>query len=82
MHKKGAALDSLSEIRWEFLIRCWEYNIRIWRETFLDHRIQNPILFNAIKKIGIPYAAKMTGFYYGLKRGDQMRQAFRRMANA
>jgi len=74
--KKGAELDSLSKIRWEFLIRCWEYNIRIWRDTFLKNRIPNPLLFNAVNKIAIPYAATIAGIYYGLKRGDQLKQAF------
>ena len=74
--KKGAELDSLSKIRWEFLIRCWEYNIRIWRDTFLKNRIPNPLLFNAVNKIAIPYAARIAGIYYGMKRGEQLKQAF------
>ena len=80
MYKKGTEIDSLSEIRWELLIRCWEYNIRIWRDTFLEHRIRNPIIFNAIKKIAIPYAAKIFGVYYGLKHGKRMEQALWKMA--
>ena len=82
MHKKGAEIDSLSKIRWELFIRCWEYNVRIWRDTFLEHRIRNPIIFNAVKRIVIPYAAKMAGVYYGLKHGKQMKQALWRMATA
>jgi radical SAM superfamily enzyme YgiQ (UPF0313 family) len=82
MDKKGTEIDSLSKIRWELLIRCWEYNIRIWRDTFLGHRIRNPMIFNAIKRIVIPCAAKMVGIYYGLKHGKQMKQAFWRMATA
>jgi len=82
MHKKGAEIDSLSKMRWELLIRCWEYNIRIWRDTFLKHRIRNPIIFHAAKRIVIPCAAKMAGIYYGLKHGKQMRQALWRMATA
>jgi radical SAM superfamily enzyme YgiQ (UPF0313 family) len=74
--KKGAELDSLSKIRWEFLIRCWEYNIKIWRDTFLENRIHNPLLFNAVNKIAIPYAARIAGIYYGMKRGEQLKQAF------
>ena len=80
MHEKGTKIDSLSEIRWELLIRCWEYNIRIWRDTFLEHRIRNPIIFNAIKRIAIPYAAKISGVYYGLKHGKRMEQALWKMA--
>ncbi len=82
MHKKGAEVDSLSKIRWELLVRCWEYNIRIWRDTFLKHRIRNLTIFNVIKRIVIPYSAKMAGIYYGLKHGEQVKQAFRRMATA
>ena len=82
MHKKGAEIDSLSKIRWELLIRCWEYNIRIWRDTFLEQRIRNPVIFKAMKRVLIPYAAKVAGIYYGLKRGEQMRQALWKMAIA
>ena len=82
MHKKGAEIDSLSKIRWELFIRCWEYNVRIWRDTFLEHRIRNPRIFNAVKTILIPFAAKTAGIYYGLKHGEQMRQALWKMATA
>ena len=82
MHKKGAEIDSLSEMRWELLIRCWEYNIRIWRDTFLEHRIRSPMIVKAIKRIVIPCAAKMACIYYGLKHGKQMKQALWRMATA
>ena len=80
MHKKGAEIDSLSKKRWELLIRCWEYNIRIWRDTFLEHRISNPIIFNATKRMLIPYIARMISIYYGLKHGQQMKQALWKMA--
>ncbi len=82
MHKKGAEIDSLSKMRWELLIRCWEYNIRIWRDTFLEQRIRNPMIFKAMKRVLIPYAAKVAGIYYGMKRGEQMRQALWKMATA
>jgi radical SAM superfamily enzyme YgiQ (UPF0313 family) len=82
MNKRGAELDSLSRIRWEFLTRCWEYNARIWRDTFLAHRIQNPIFFNLVKRIAIPYAAKMAGMYYGMKRGGEMENTIWKMATA
>ncbi len=61
MNNKGAELDSLSKARWEFVIRCWEYNVVIWRETFLKHRFQNPILFKAINSVAIPYASRIAG---------------------
>jgi radical SAM superfamily enzyme YgiQ (UPF0313 family) len=82
MHKSGAEIDSLTRARWDFLIRCWEYNIRIWRDTFLHHRISNPLLFNLVKKVVIPYGAKMAGIYYGMKHGKIMRDAIWRMAVA
>jgi len=82
MHKQGAEVDSLTRIRWEFLIRCWENNIRIWRDTFLEHRITNPLLFKLVKRIVIPYAAKVAGFYYGMTHGEEMETAILRMANA
>jgi radical SAM superfamily enzyme YgiQ (UPF0313 family) len=82
MHRKGAEIDSLTEIRWELLTRCWEYNVRIWRDTFLHHRIRNPLVYNAIKRVMIPYIAKTFGLYYGLKHGERMRQAIWKMAVA
>ena len=39
MNKKGAEIDSLSKVRWDFFIKCWEYNIKIWKPTFLENRI-------------------------------------------
>lgn len=82
MHKRGAELDSLSRMRWELFIRCWEYNVRIWRDTFLEHRIRNQRIFSAVKTILIPFAAKAAGIYYGLKRGEEMRRALWKMAVA
>jgi radical SAM superfamily enzyme YgiQ (UPF0313 family) len=76
MNKKGAELDSLSKARWDFFIRCWEYNIRIWRDTFLENRIPNPMLFKAVNNVAIPAFAKIAGFYYGWKRSEQLKQAF------
>jgi len=82
MNKRGAELDSLSRIRWEFLTRCWEYNVRIWRDTFLQHRIRNPLLYKFVKRMAIPYAAKMAGIYYGMKHGEEMESAIWKMATA
>jgi radical SAM superfamily enzyme YgiQ (UPF0313 family) len=76
MNKKGAELDSLSRARWDFFIRCWEYNIRIWKPTFLENRIRNPLLYKFINNVFIPYFATVAGFYYGLTRGEQLKQAF------
>jgi hypothetical protein len=48
----------------------------------LAHRIQNPIFFNLVKRIAIPYAAKMAGMYYGMKRGGEMENTIWKMATA
>ena len=76
MHKKGAEIDSLSKARWDFFIKCWEYNIRIWKPTFLENRIHNPLLFKFINNVFIPYFATVAGVYYGWTRGEQLKQAF------
>jgi radical SAM superfamily enzyme YgiQ (UPF0313 family) len=81
MNKHGAELDSLSKIRWEFLIRCWQYNVRIWRDTFLEHRITNPVLCKLVKRMLIPYAARVAGIYYRIKHGEAMEDAIWKMAN-
>ena len=82
MNKRGAELDSLSKMRWEFLTRCWQYNVRIWRDTFLEHRITNPVLYKLVKRMVIPYAARVAGIYYGMKHGEAMKDAIWKMANA
>jgi radical SAM superfamily enzyme YgiQ (UPF0313 family) len=82
MDKKGTELDSLNKARWELFIRCWEYNVRIWRDTFLKHRIPNPWLFKFVKKVAIPYAGTAAGIYYRLKHGEQMQKAIWKMAMA
>jgi len=76
MNKKGAELDSLSKARWDFFIRCWEYNIKIWKDTFIGARFRNPILYDAVNKVVIPYFGRIMGIYYGLTRGEQLKQAF------
>jgi len=82
MDKKGTELDSLNKARWELFIRCWEYNVRIWRDTFLKHRIQNPLLFKFIKHVAIPYAGTAAGIFYRFKHGEQMQRAIWKMATA
>ena len=76
MNKKGAEMDSLSQVRWDLFIKCWEYNIRLWKPTFLENRVHNPILYKAVDRIVIPYAGRIAGFYYGWTRGEQLKQAF------
>lgn len=82
MHKRGAELDSLTKTRWDLLTRCWEYNVKIWGDTFIRHRVQNPLLFNLVKKIAIPYGAKVAGAYYGMKHGKMVERAIWKMAIA
>jgi radical SAM superfamily enzyme YgiQ (UPF0313 family) len=76
MNRKGAELDSLSRARWDFFIRCWEYNIRIWKPTWLDSKIQNPLLYKAVNNFAIPIFGRFAGVYYGLTRCEQLKQAF------
>jgi radical SAM superfamily enzyme YgiQ (UPF0313 family) len=78
MNKKGAEMDSLSKARWDFFIKCWEYNVKIWKPTFLENRLPNPLLYKTFDNFIIPYFGKILGTYYGLTRGeksDQLRQA-------
>ncbi|UCG36342.1 MAG: B12-binding domain-containing radical SAM protein [Candidatus Bathyarchaeota archaeon] len=82
MNKRGAEVDSLSRIRWEFLIRCWQYNVRIWRDTFLEARITNPVLRKLVKRMLIPFAAKVAGIYYRMKYGEAMQDAIWKLAIA
>jgi radical SAM superfamily enzyme YgiQ (UPF0313 family) len=82
MNKKGAELDSITRIRWEFLTRCWEYNARIWGNTFLEHKISNPVLFKIVKRMVLPCAAKIAGMYYGWKHGEEMENVIWKMATA
>jgi radical SAM superfamily enzyme YgiQ (UPF0313 family) len=82
MNKRGAELDSLTKMRWEFLTRCWEYNVRIWRKTFLGNRITNPALLKAINQAAIPFAAKVAQTYYSLTRDEQIGDVIWKLANA
>lgn len=82
MDKRGAELDSLSKARWQFLTRCWEYNFRIWRDTFLENRFSNPLLYKLVRRGAIPFAGKIAGMYYGAKHGEEMKKAVWKMVNA
>jgi radical SAM superfamily enzyme YgiQ (UPF0313 family) len=78
MKQKGTEMDSLSKARWDFFLKCWEYNVKIWKPTFLENRLPSPMLYNAFDKILIPYFGKIFGTYYGLtrgSRGEQFKQA-------
>lgn len=76
MKQKGAEMDSLSKARWDFFIKCWEYNIKIWKPTFLENRLPNPLVYKAFDYLLIPSFGKVMGLYYGLTRGEQLKQAF------
>jgi len=82
MNNQGTELDSLTEARWELFTRCWEYNVRIWGDTFLQHRIPNPLLFKFVKRVAIPFGGKVASLYYGRKHGEEVEKAIWRMANA
>jgi len=78
MNKKGAEMDALSKARWDFFIKCWEYNIKIWKPTFLQNRLTNPLVYKAFDQFVIPYFGRILGLYYALTRGeksDQLKQA-------
>ena len=51
MNKKGAEMDSLSKARWDFFIKCWEYNIKIWKPTFLENRLPNPLMYKTFDQV-------------------------------
>jgi hypothetical protein len=82
MDKNEAELDSLSRRRWELLTRCWEFNVKVWRGSFLEHRISNPWLYRLVDRAVIPVAGRIAGKFYGLKRGRVMGDAVCKMANA
>jgi radical SAM superfamily enzyme YgiQ (UPF0313 family) len=74
MKQKGAEMDSLSKARWDFFIKCWEYNIKIWKPTFLENRLSNPLIYKTFDNFIIPYFGKILGTYYGLTRGEKSEQ--------
>jgi radical SAM superfamily enzyme YgiQ (UPF0313 family) len=82
MNKRGAEYDSLTKIRWEFLTRCWEYNVRIWRKTFLENRINNQAVLKAINLAAIPIAAKVVQKYYGWTRDEQIGEVIWKLAHS
>jgi radical SAM superfamily enzyme YgiQ (UPF0313 family) len=82
MNNQGTEIDNLTKARWELFTRCWEYNVRIWGETFLEHRLTSPLLYGLVKKVAIPFGGKVAGIYYGRKHGEAMRKAIWRMASA
>jgi len=71
----GAELNSLSQLRWELLSRCWEYNFRIWRSSFLEYRFRNRLVYSLVTRFLLPSVGFATGLYYGLKHGEIVRDS-------
>ena len=82
MDKQGAEVDSLTKARWELITRCWEYNARIWGDSFIEEKFHSPLLCKFIRRVAIPFAAKVAGIYYGMKHSREMKDAIWRIANA
>jgi hypothetical protein len=76
----GAELDALSELRWEFLANCWKYNVRIWKSSFLECRVRNPLLYSAVTDFFLPSVGFFAGLYYGMKHGKIARDSIWNMA--
>jgi len=76
----GAELDTLSELRWEFLANCWKYNARVWKPSFLECRVRNPLLYSAVTDFFLPSVGFFAGLYYGMKHGKIARDAIWNMA--
>ncbi len=65
----GAELNALSKLRWELLSDCWEYNVRIWKSSFLEYRINNPLLHFGIVDLLLPSIGLFAGLHYWRKHG-------------
>lgn len=72
---RGAELNSLSKARWESLIKCWEYNVRVWRSSYLEYRFRNPLVYNAFTKFFLPSIGFISGLYYAAKHGKMVKDA-------
>lgn len=79
-NQRGAELDSLSKLRWEFLTKCWEYNIRVWRSSFLEYRFHNPLVYNVVTKFFLPLTGLVSGIYYGAKHSKIVKDSIWNMA--
>ena len=78
--QRGTDLDSLSKIRWEFLTKCWEYNVRAWGSTFLECQFHNPLVYTIVTKLFLPSIGFISGLYYGAKHGKIVKDSIWNMA--
>ncbi len=65
-NERGADLDSLSDLQWEFLSRCWRYNVKIWKDTWFSFEsFYRKVLHSSLAKVIFPFigaAAYLTWF--------------------
>jgi radical SAM superfamily enzyme YgiQ (UPF0313 family) len=71
----GAEVGTLSGLQWDFLTECWEYNVRVWQSSFLEFRVRNHLLHNAITRFFLPPIGLIAGLYYGAKHGKIVRDS-------
>jgi radical SAM superfamily enzyme YgiQ (UPF0313 family) len=81
-NQAGAELSDLSKLPWDLLTPCCEYNVRIWRSSFIDFRIRNQLLNEAFNKLLLPSLGFVSGLYYGAKHGKIAQEAIRTMTRA
>jgi radical SAM superfamily enzyme YgiQ (UPF0313 family) len=74
-NQRGAELGSLSKVRWELLTKCWEYNTRVWRSSYLEYRFHNPLIYNVVTKFFLPLTGLVSSLYYGAKHGKIVKDA-------
>ncbi len=65
-NERGADLNSLSDLQWEFLSRCWRYNVQIWKDTWFSFEsFYRKVLQSSFAKAIVPFigaAAYLTWF--------------------
>jgi radical SAM superfamily enzyme YgiQ (UPF0313 family) len=55
-NERGADLDTLTDLQWEFLSRCWRYNVKIWRDTWFSFpSFYRKLLQSPLAKIIVPF---------------------------
>ena len=65
-YERGADLNSLTDLQWEFLSRCWRYNVQIWKDTWFSFEsFYRKAMQSAFAKFIVPFigaAAYLTWF--------------------